>query len=372
MARSVALPLGFLLFLFLFGCPYSHVKNPGMQVIKTGDLFPAIPLQTPSDPEDRRYLGLSDGKTFTLDNIKGNLVLVEMMNVHCSTCRAQAPEYNKLYALIEGDPKTKGQIKVLAIAAGNGDEEVKEFRDKYKVPFPLIPDPGFSMHRAIGSSPTPFSIYVRQDISGRMGRVIDTHLGPIFDHGDLFRQLAGMMTVDLAAIENQGREKEAKTAEVKPIITDEEVEGRVKIAFESMGGTVSQIEKISLKDSKTIYTAIVKKQDGGDRFFAEMVSRSVPCDVCHDAHFIYVFDSTGKVVGFAPIQLTKYGNEPWDESDLSKIRSRILGKYIFKPPIFDPKIDAVSSATITAAVIFDSLSHGEVILEALKRRGMIQ
>jgi peroxiredoxin len=371
MTKPVASTLGCILFLFLFGCPYSYVKKQGVQVIKTGDLFPEIALQAPSDPEDRRYLGLSEGKTFTLDNVKGNLVLVEMMNVHCSSCRTEAPRYNKLYELIESDPKTKGQIKMLAIAAGNGDEEVKEFRDKYKVPFPLIPDPEFAMHRAIGSSPTPFSIYVRQDTPGRMGRVIDTHLGPIFDHADLFRQLAGMMTMDLAAIENQGREKEAITAEVKPVLPEKEVEGRVRSALESVGGSVDQFEKIPLKDSKTIYTAIVKRQKGPERFFAEMVSRSVPCDVCHDAHFIYVFDSTGKVVGFAPIQLTKYGNKPWDEADLSKIRSRILGRYIFKPSVFDPKVDAIASATITAAVIFDSLSHGEAILEELKRRGMI-
>jgi peroxiredoxin len=372
MTKSVALTLGCLLSIFLFGCPSSHVKHPGTEVIQTGDLFPAIPLQTPSDPEDRRYLGLSEDETFTLDKIKGNLVLVEMMNVHCSSCRTQAPEYNKLYALIESDPKTKGQIKMLAIAAGNGDEEVKEFRDKYKVPFPLVPDPAFAMHRAIGSSPTPFAIYVRQDTSGRMGRVVDTHLGPIFDHKDLFKQLAGMATMDLAAIGKQGREKEAKTAEVKPILTEKELEGRVESAFESMGGPVNQFEKVSMKDSKTIYTAIVKRRQGPERFFAEVVNRSVPCDVCHDARFIYVFDSTGKVVGFTPIELTKYGNKPWDETDLSKLRSRVLGRYIFKSVVFDPKVDAIASATITSAVVLDSLSRGEAILEELKKRGMIQ
>jgi thiol-disulfide isomerase/thioredoxin len=372
MTRTVTLILGCLLFLLLLGCPYTYVKKQGMQVIKTGDLFPEIALQAPSDPQDRLYLGLSEDKTFTLDNIRGNLVLVEMMSVYCSSCRTQAPIYNKLYELIQNDPKTRGQIKMLAIAAGNGDEEVKEFRENYKVPFPVIPDPGFSMHQAIGSSPTPFSIYVRQDASGRMGRVIDTHLGPIFDHADLFRHLAGMMTMDLAAIENQGREKEAKPAEVKPILLDKEVEARVKNAFKSMDGNLEQFEKITLKNSNAVYAAVVKTRDGSQRLFAVMVSRSVPCDVCHDAHFIYVFDSTGKVVGFAPIQLTKYGNKPWDESDLSKIRSRILGRYIFKPSVFDPKVDAIASATITAAVIFDSVSHGEAILEELRRKGLIQ
>jgi len=162
------------------------------------------------------------------------------MSVYCSSCRTEAPKYSKLYELIERDPKTKGQIKMLAIAVGNGDEEVKEFRDKYKVPFPLSRIPDLALHRAIGSSPTPFSIYVRQNTSGRMGRVIDTHLGPIFDHGDLFRQLTGMMTMDLASIENQGRKTEGRTAEVKPIITEKEVEGRVKNAFESMDGSLIQ------------------------------------------------------------------------------------------------------------------------------------
>lgn len=35
---------------------------------------------------------------------------------------------------------------------------------------------------------------------------------------------------------------------------------------------------------------------------AKVVSRPPPCDVCHDIHFIYVFDSTGKILQFVPLQ----------------------------------------------------------------------
>jgi uncharacterized protein with FMN-binding domain len=34
-------------------------------------------------------------------------------------------------------------------------------------------------------------------------------------------------------------------------------------------------------------------------------------------------------------------------------------------------VDAVSSATITSAVIFDSLSQGQTLLEALKKKGLL-
>jgi hypothetical protein len=202
--------------------------------------------------------------------------------------------------------------------------------------------------------------------------VIDTHLGTIFDHKDLFNELAKMMSVDLSTVEMEGQKKTASPAEVRPTLTEEEMETRVKSVFESMGGWVEQFKKVTLAESNSLYTAVVKRQDAGDRFFAEVVSRSVPCDVCHDVEFIYIFDSRGKVLRFVPIQLTKYGNKAWDEADVSKIRARILGKYIFMPRVFDPKVDAISSATITTAVIFDSLSHGQAIFEGLKKRGMIQ
>jgi hypothetical protein len=102
-----------------------------------------------------------------------------------------------------------------------------------------------------------------------------------------------------------------------------------------------------------------------------VVSRPSACDVCHDLHFIYVFDEAGKVLRFVPLQVTKYENEEFDEDDLRKIRSRIVGKYLSDTFIFDPKVDAVSTATITSALIFDSFSKGKALMEELKEKGLI-
>ena len=129
------------------------------RLINVGDPFPEIPLQTPDNPEARAYLGIPEGKTFTIKDIKADLVLVEILNVYCASCWRQVPVYNKLYSVIEADPRTKGRIKMLSVGVGNQDWEVKYFVKQFDVPFPVIADPDFVMHEAIGGSPTPFSIF---------------------------------------------------------------------------------------------------------------------------------------------------------------------------------------------------------------------
>ena len=39
------------------------------------------------------------------------------------------------------------------------------------------------------------------------------------------------------------------------------------------------------------------------------------------------------------------------------------------PRPFDPKVDAVTSATISSAIIFDSIAQGQALLEELRNKG---
>jgi peroxiredoxin len=343
-----------------------------MELIKAGDFFPEVPMQVPEDAKDRAYLGLSEGKTFTLKQVKADLVVVEIINVYCPICRLQASIYNKLFNLIENDPETKARIKLIGIAAGNGNAEVKDFRDKRDVPFPILPDRYFEMHRAIGGSRTPFTIYVRQDPSGRAGVVMGTHLGADQNYKRLFADLRGLMAEDLASIRKERRNKAGDTIIIKPLLNEKNLLEKVKNTFTTFNGEIQNFQKIALtKSSRKVFTCLVERKGRPERMFAEVVSRPPPCGDCHDIHFIYVFDASGTILKFVPIQLTKKGNKAWNNDEVVKMQKRLLGKSITQRLLFDPDVDAISGATITSAVIFDSLSQGERLLQELKKKGLI-
>jgi len=355
-----------------FGGYLKKAEAKTIKLIKAGDFFPEVPMQVPEDPKDKTYLGIAEGKTFTLKKVKADLVIIEILSVYCPSCQLQAPEYNKLFNLIENDPETKGRIKIIGIAAGNGVLEIKDFRDKRNVLFPILPDPYFEMHRAIGGSRTPFTIYVRQDPSGHAGVVTGTHLGINRNYKQLFVDLRKLMTKDLASIRNESQNIAADTIIVRPLLTDKDLLEKIKNIFTTFNKEIKNFQQITLtKDSRKVFTCLVEHNGRSERIFAEVVSRPPACSDCHDIHFIYVFDTSGTILKFVPIQLTKKDNKDWSDDDVVKMRKRLLGKSIAQRLLFNPDVDAISSATITSAIIFDSLSQGAMLMEELKKMGLI-
>jgi hypothetical protein len=159
---------------------------------------------------------------------------------------------------------------------------------------------------------------------------------------------------------------------LKPPLADEELMAKTKEGMESLGGKVLQIKKISLKDGDWIYLGKVDFGTYQKTLFSKLASRRSICDICHDTFFIYTFDQEGKVIDLVPIQLTKIGNLNWTEEDIKKLKSRTIGKSIFSPFPFDPGVDSVSGATITAVLIFDSLDKAKEIFEKLKKEGYVK
>lgn len=340
-------------------------------LIKEGDSFPQIVLKALEDPKDAAYLGIPVGKSFTVQDIPADLVLVEIMNVYCASCWEQVPAYNNLYDLIESKPDTKGRIKIVGFGVGNEGWEVKYFRENFEVPFPVFPDPDFVMHEAIGGSKTPFSIFVRHDPVEKAGLVAGTHLGVINKHEELFQEMESMMRLDPATIRENGKKTEVKIVYVKPVLSEEELQATIKTALGKEGDNLNRFEEITLEGKRAVFTGMVQKDGSTHRLFAEVIGRPPPCDVCHDVHFIYVFDATGKILQFIPIQLSKYGNKDFDETDVAKMRERIVGRHIYNPFKFDTNVDAVTHATITSAVIFKSLNDGMSLFKQLSEKGLI-
>ena len=331
--------------------------------------FPDLTFTQALSKGEQVYLGILQKKSFSFKEIRGDLVLIEFTSTYCVSCRKQTPIFNELYASIENDPKMKGKVKMIGFAAGNNLKEVEDYKKDYKVPYPIISDSKFDAHVAVGSPRTPFTIWVRKDPEGR-GIVVSTHLG-VRDLKSLLDETKAVLQYDLALLKPK-KGIIYKGDALKPPVTEEELMAKAKEGMESTGGKVLKIEKISLKDGDWIYLGKVDFGTSQKNLFSKLASRRAVCDICHDTFFIYTFDSEGKVIDIVPVQLTKIDNLNWTEEDIKKMKTRTIGRSILSPFTFDPNVDSVSGATITAVLIFDSLDKAKEIFEKLKKEGYVK
>jgi peroxiredoxin len=354
-------------FLFLLLCCNSlraETKPVGFAIS-----FPDITFAQTLSKGEQSYLGISEKKSFSVKEIRGNLILIEFISTYCVSCQKQAPIFNQLYSSIEKDPGLKGKVKIIGVAAGNNPTEVEIFRKEYKVPYPLISDFKFDAHTAVGSPRTPFTIWVRKDAQGK-GIVVSTHLG-LMDLKSAIDETRAVLQYDLALLKPKKGAIYAGDA-LKPPLAEKELMAKAKEGMESAGGKVLHIKKLSLKDGDWIYVGKVDFGTHRRTLFSKLASRRAVCDICHDTFFLYTFDSEGTVIDIVPIQLTKVGNLNWTEEDIKKIKSRTIGRSILSPFTFDSNVDSVSGATITAALIFDSLDKAKEIFEKLKKEGYVK
>lgn len=159
---------------------------------KAGSFLPDFELPTLSNPADFQYLGLPSGrKSFKISQIKAKVVIIQIYSMYCPYCQAEAPNVNRLYAAIGNSPELKDKIKIFGIGAGNTQFEVGTYMKKYAVPFPLIPDADFKIHKIVGEVRTPYFIAVKLGNEGN-AEVIYSRLGPL-GNTDVF--LAQLVTL---------------------------------------------------------------------------------------------------------------------------------------------------------------------------------
>jgi hypothetical protein len=354
--------------LSLFVCcelAYAETKQIGFAIP-----FPDLTFAQTLSKGERLYLGIPQKTKFSFREIKGDLILVELISVYCVNCQRQAPIFTQLYSSIEKDPKLKGKVKMIGIAAGNTLGEVDTFKKVYQIPYPIFSDPKFDAHMSVGGPRTPFTIWVRKDAQGN-GMVVSTHLGLTKSAENVLAETRAVLQYNLALLKpKKGVIYEGDA--LKPPLTEEELLKKIRKGMEGSGGKVLQIEKITLKEGDSVYAGKVDWGTHQENLFSKLASRRAVCDICHDTFFIYTFDSTGKVVDIDPVQLTKIDNLNWTEEDVNKLKSRTIGKSILKPFSFDTRVDSISGATITAVLIFDSLDKAKEIFEKLKKEGYVR
>lgn len=162
------------LFLLMWATPLTAAPP------KVGGALPDITLTAPQDNAEKDYLGWGWGKSFKIPEIKAPYVLIEIFSMYCPYCQGEAPNVNNLYAKIQANPKLKDKLKLIGIGVGNTAFEVKTFKTKYKIPFPLFPDGDYVIHKQVGEVRTPYFIGVQINDDGST-RVIYSRLGVLGD-----------------------------------------------------------------------------------------------------------------------------------------------------------------------------------------------
>lgn len=135
---------------------------------RVAELLPELVLPLPDEAEHLSYLGIKEveGDTFTIADIKADVVLIELFSMYCPYCQEEAPLINELYEMMQALPESGPSVKLIGIGASNSVFEVNHFRDTYTIDFPLFPDQDMSIYKALSGAGTPGFIGVRIDGKG--------------------------------------------------------------------------------------------------------------------------------------------------------------------------------------------------------------
>jgi thiol-disulfide isomerase/thioredoxin len=123
--------------------------------------IPALTLPAPDAASDRGYLGITGGGAFKTTGIDAPVLIIEFFDVSCSHCRATAPRMNEVYDEIERRADLRGRITIIGIAVGDTPSDVRSFKEKFHVPFPLFADKGRGITKGVAIRGTPTFIAVK-------------------------------------------------------------------------------------------------------------------------------------------------------------------------------------------------------------------
>lgn len=151
-------------------------------------MFPNLTFRNTLSGAEQAYLKTSQKKLISLNDISGNLFIIEVFNTYCTSCPRNIAALNNVYSEIENNPQLKGEVRIIGIAAGNNLNEVKGYKKEYKVLYPILTDPAFTAHKALGQPRVPYTIFVKKNAKGK-GIVVSTHQGVIESSDSLMQSI---------------------------------------------------------------------------------------------------------------------------------------------------------------------------------------
>jgi peroxiredoxin len=114
-------------------------------------------------------LPTADGGTLALEELRGQVVLLNFWATWCEPCRAEMPELDTLAR--EFGPRG---FQVVGIDVGERPDQVRQFAAELKIAFPLVLDTDGQVYPAYGVMGLPTSYLIDAE-----GRIRDVHLGVV-------------------------------------------------------------------------------------------------------------------------------------------------------------------------------------------------
>lgn len=345
-------------------------------LLSPGDQFPNLVLPDVLEKPDKQYLGISipffsfsKKSTFHLDEIDAEIIFVEFFNKYCTSCQLQAPVNNEIYKYVTADPVMRKQVKFIGIGAGNSLCEVNSFKSEKNILFPLLPDQDFNGYEAIGDpGGTPYMLIIRK--TGSAFTVVSAHMGLHKDMDYWVKQLQYALNTDIDDLKKIKTRVDLKSESriLEMSLTREEMIKHAQISMRAALAGQPDASDLSVHAVDGFKNLFKTEWTSGDRksvLYAKFISRKPVCDVCHGIHFMVTFDSDGIIRNVHAIHLTKYGNVIWDETDIAKINKSLVGKKIDASLNFDSQVDAVTTATMTTSLIYNSVKRMEALIQKL-------
>ena len=170
------------------------VKDPN-PVLRSGDLFPSVSFPDSLTSEEKRYLAIGEKKTIYLEDIKAELIVIKFLNTNCGYCIKLLPIFYQIYQTIEQNTELKEKIRIIGISTGDTPAELQALKDRHPVPYPVLLDPEFRAHRAVGEPRLPFIVVARKDKLSRWV-VATVHIGLIFSAENFIGELKAILDID--------------------------------------------------------------------------------------------------------------------------------------------------------------------------------
>lgn len=357
--------------ILVLGSVFGAVDDEIPVHIGVGDYLPELSFNAVLSREDAEYLGLKAGKPIDFHEIAADLIVIELFIAQCFKCEKQVPIYEEAFKSVSKEPELGDRVAFIGIGIGNSITSVRAFKERHSVSFPLLPDDSLLAFKQLGEpGRAPHTLFARKTEDGKR-MVVSTHGGPFHSAKDLLDEIRVTLEYELSLIRGEPRRHKIARP-LESVISEKEARALISQAADTLSGKIRRIDLVKLKSKDSVY--VIRAGFGGKmrKLFAKLESKRTICGDCHDTHFIYVFEESGRIIDFIPISLSKIGNMHWDEDDVQFMKDRLIGHSIQGGEELNPQVDAVTGATITSILIFDSLRNGKRLYQELVREGHIR